>query len=313
MYYALPNIQAPNPVLLWGVRGPHYSARPLDIGGRAATITATKTESDQLRSMARGARPVGQKLKGLESQATIMGGIQTLKDAGVYPWTLINTSGFPALYFTKKKSRESVHKLLKGLVQLAASKTDRGLRIPSASFGAEYVRKKVSDAGLQAPAWAARGVILTQEALTNQATREKVEKTTGSALSTAATAVQVIPVVGQIIGGILGGLSTAAGVSAARTKVEASRSEQQLAEFQQMYRNSLSTAISQARYSRAKGEFDAVQAKVRSEREKKEREAEELGKKVAKAAEVTIWVTLSGATAITAVWIYRRWQKGSSR
>ena len=242
-----------------------------------------------------------------------MGGIQTLKDAGVYPWTFINTSGFPALYFTKKKSRESVHKLLKGLVQLAASKVDRGQRISSASFGAEYVRKKVDDAGLQAPAWAARGVILTQEALTNQTTREKVEKTTGSALSTAATAVQVIPVVGQIVGGILGIASTAAAVSAARTKVEASRSEQQLAEFQQMYRNSLSAAISQARYSRAKGEFDAVQAKVRSEREKKEREAADVGKKIAKAAEVTIWVTLSGATAITAVWIYRRWQKGSSR
>ena len=206
-----------------------------------------------------------------------------------------------------------MHKLLKGLVQLAASKIDRGQRISSASFGAEYVRKKVDSAGLQAPAWAARGVILTQEALTNQVTRQKAEKTTGSALRTAATAVQVIPGVGQIVGAVLGIASTAAAVSAARTKVEASRSEEQLAEFQQMYRNSLSAAISQARYSRAKGEFDAVQATVKAEREKREKQAAELGKKIAKAAEVTIWVTLSGAGAITVVWIYRRWQKGSSK
>ena len=292
-----------DPKALWESRGPDYSERPDDKGGRAAGITGAKTASDTLRSMAIGWRPRKKnQYRDLELSATIMGGIRALAGAGVYPWTGVRTTQFPELHFVKRKSREQVLDQLVALTQIVAKKAGH-TPPPNAFYAAEYVRKKVFDARLQQPAWALRGLILTEEAAVNQATRSQAEGTTGKILmEVSKTGVGKIPVVGQIITG-LGIFATA---SAARTKVEQARSEGQAKLFEQMYKQGMERRVAEAQLAAAQRQLSATISSAQALQRAKAGQAEEWGETVARAVVVGSTLLVAGAVGLTGVLIYRR-------
>lgn len=309
--YALTNVSVANRILsqpkeLWAVRAPDFEERPADIAGTTAAILGGKTASDVLRSMAKGWRPRSdQKYMELEYSATIMGGIRALRAAGVWPWINVKTDNFPVLYFTKGEARA---RILEQLTALAAQGA-RYLGDPPPTSGflaAEYIRKKVMDQKLGQAAWALRGLILVEEAYTNQQVRAKVEGTGGTIAGAVGKAITPIPIVGWILGPILSTAGDIATVASGRTKVEAERSKGDIENFRLMYEFGMKERVAQQQLEIAQQQLDASLAAIEHAREGALVDAEKRGKDIANAAMVGSGVLFVGAVGISVGYIIKR-------
>lgn len=304
MYYARQNIAESGqrtvahrilmePKRLWGSKGPEFTERPVDTGGDVSAALGLKTASDILRSMSHGWRPRStQMFRELEYSATIMGGIRALKAAGIWPWTAVKTDNFPTLYFTRAKGRE---KVLKSLTALAAQGA-RAQRDPypphSGFYASEYIRKQVVDNNLAQPAWALRGLLLAEEAYTNQMVRTQVE-------GAASTAISYVPIIGQIAGAIGAGMS-------ARTKIEAERSKAAILLFQQMYEQGMEARVGEAKLEEAKNQLAIQLGQMTAHRDGAVEEGDKRGKELAQAAMVGSGVLFVGAIGISLGFIVKR-------
>lgn len=298
------------PERLWESRGPEFKERPPDAAGAVAVSTGLKSAADALRSQARGFRPILKlnQFTDLEYQTTIMAGIIVLNSVGIYPWSTINTSAFPPLYFTKGKQRDNSLKILTELVVQAAAKNGDYIQ-PYAIVASEYVRKAVIDAYLQVPAWAMRGIMLTGEAIENLKLRGSVEGGVSSALSAASSVAAPIFPIGTIVAAILAPVATGLGVHAATVKVELGRAELQLPEFVAMYEQGMEARASYAQYRKAMEAAENVEAQAALIQKEAEATTEQTAKNIARAVEISTWLAVSGTGAMAAIWIYRRWQE----
>lgn len=309
--YALSNVSVANRILsepakLWAVRAPSFPERPPDTAGTALAVIGAKTASDVLRSMANGWRPRSdQKYMELEYSATIMGGIRALRAAGIWPWTGVRTDNFPTLYFVKAQSRENV---LKQLTALAAQGAQHaGDHPPTSGFlAAEYIRKEVMDAKLGQAAWALRGLILVEEAYTNQQVRAQVESTAGSVASTVGKAIAPIPVVGWILGPILTYGGKYAKIHSHATKLEAERSKQAISSFQAMYEQGMERRVAEAQLEVAQQQLNSTMVQTASARELALVSADKRGKDLATAVMVGSGVLFVGAVGISVGFIIKR-------
>ncbi len=309
--YALSNISVANRILsepkkLWAVRAPDFEERPPDTAGTTAAILGGKTASDVLRSMAKGWRPRSdQKYMELEYSATIMGGIRAMRAAGIWPWINVKTDNFPSLYFIKGDQRERVLDQLTALAGQGAAYL--GDPPPTSGFlAAEYIRKQVMDQGLEMPAWALRGLILVEEAYTNQQVRSQVEGTGGAVASAVGKAITPIPVVGWILGPIISTAGDIAGGMSGRTRIEAERSKGDIDNFRLMYEFGMKERVAQQQLEIAQQQLDASLAAIEHAREGALVDAEKRGKDIANAAMVGSGVLFVGAVGISVGYIIKR-------
>jgi hypothetical protein len=309
--YALSNVSVANRILsdpakLWAVRAPSFTDRPADVAGTAAAISGAKTASDVLRSMGKGWRPRSdQKYMELEYSATIMGGIRALRAAGIWPWTGVITDQFPTLYFTKATGRENVLRQLTGLAAKGARYA--GDHPPTSGFlAAEYIRKEVMDAKLGQAAWALRGLILVEEAYTNQQVRAKVEATAGKVASTVGPLITPIPVIGWILGPILTTGGKVSTYHSMAVQLEAERSKQEILIFQSMYEQGMARRVADAQMEVARQQLNSTMAQTASARDLALVSAAKRGKDLATAAMIGSGVLFVGAVGIGVGFIIKR-------
>ena len=288
------------------MRAPSFTDRPADVAGKAAAIGGAKTASDVLRSMGKGWRPRSdQKYMELEYSATIMGGVRALRAAGIWPWTGVITDQFPTLYFTKATGRENVLRQLTGLAAKGARYA--GDHPPTSGFlAAEYIRKEVMDAKLGQAAWALRGLLLAEEAYTNQKVRAQVESTAGSVASTVGPLIAPIPIIGWILGPILSAGGTASTYHSMAVLLEAERSKQDILIFQSMYEQGMERRVADAQMEVARQQLDSTMAQTASARDLAVVSAAKRGKDLANAAIVGSGVLFVGAVGIGVVFIVKR-------
>lgn len=302
-----------DPRLLWLSLGPGYLSRPPDPLGTGARVVGVKTAADGLRTMAEGYRPSTKEQQWqLEQQATIQGGIIALQGAGAYPWSHVVVDAFPPLYFTKGGKRQAALNRLATLVRQAAER--KGDTFPKGTLMAtEYVRSQVARMGVSVPAWAARGMYLTGEALANQTVRGSAEGTTGQILDTAGKEVAKIPPVGTIVGAIMIAVGWAFKGAAARTAIEAKRSQEAYSSFSQMYEQGMQDAVVKMEGQIASRELELAQEELERLEAEAEKKGKELGRKIAKGVEIGSWALGFGATGLAGWWVYSRWEKRRTR
>jgi len=302
-----------DPAKLWAVRAPSFTERPADVAGKVAAIGGAKTASDVLRSMGKGWRPRSdQKYMELEYSATIMGGIRALRAAGIWPWTGVLTDQFPTLYFTKATGRENVLRQLTGLAAKGARYA--GDPPPTSGFlAAEYIRKEVMDAKLGQAAWALRGLILVEEAYTNQQVRAQVESAAGSVATTVGPLITPIPVIGWVLGPILTAGGKVSTYHSMAVKLEAERSKQDILNFQHMYENGMSRRVAEAQLEVARQQLNSTMAQTASARDLAVVSADKRGKDLANAAMVGSGVLFVGAVGIGVVFIIKRLRRRRKR
>jgi hypothetical protein len=177
-----------DPAKLWGMPN---SQRPQDILGSTAAI-ATGSPSVAYLSVAKGNRAAGPFIA-LEQRATIRAAIAVMQQLG--------------------KTSANADALHSGLVQsvVADDALTKAAGGGSLSVAADRMRHKIASMGKNAAkaAWGFRGLYIL-----------KSYAGVGAAEATAAVAVNVIPVAGQIVSAILGVKSTAEGAVLAKAATD---------------------------------------------------------------------------------------------
>lgn len=190
---------------LWRAQGPKYKARPYRIGKGLMRTTGIRTLPDELVGMGRGYRP-SLAMRGLEARATILGGALALKQAGVMPWAQMNLDNMRVRLAARKDKREELLKLSGGR---------------SLAEGAERIRLAVAKRGLDELAWSYRSLLIFDIS-------DRILKGVSAATAVGATAMQVIPVAGQVASLVPLLVGARAGISASITAANKKRVQQQI-------------------------------------------------------------------------------------
>ena len=179
-----------------------------------------------LKGLAEGARPEKNQ-EDDERRATIIGGMNVLSEKGVLNFKKVGLDP------TDKKS----DKMLLARVRMVSPVPSQIKNLDSA---AAFIRRKVSENGLESAAWSARALSLLR------ASEKKLKKTVtaGAAIAAGtkvgAVASNSIPVAGQIVSAVLTAASAASTVAVAQAKFQQKEVQNAIASYEALLLSSLS-------------------------------------------------------------------------
>ena len=233
-----------------------------------------------LKALAEGARPEKSQ-EDDERRATIIGGMNALNEKSVPGFKRVSADP------TDKKT----DKMLIARVRMVSPVPSQIKNLDSA---AAFVRRKVSENGLESAAWAARALSLLR------ASEKKLKKTVtaGAAIAAGtkvgAAASNTIPVAGQIISAVLTAASAASTVALAQAKIQQKEVKDAIASYESLFTSSLSASgvapekAMQTLDQEKKEQFAALQ--------QIDTEAQSAGTRNANLMKIGLWTAFAGTS-----------------
>jgi len=309
------------PKALWGVKAP-YTKRPVDKAGNTAKvigrittlgISSLKGGGDTLRTIAVGWRPpVGpgtSRFGEVETNGTILGGIDTLIAAGIQPWPAfaVRVQKLPQ---QQLQGSEGLDMPLLGLVKDGAVAS--GDAPPKTlKKAAEYIRSTVKDNDLAAAAWHARAVRIAYVGQSAQKKAQAVSSAVSLGTSTAgwglvaasapvAASVIGLPVAAVMVavGGAMKGIGLAVSAAGTVTGAQEARNKSLIEERQMLFAHEM-----EMRNIRIQAR-SLEQQLAASQNQSWLQEGEQLGQII----QVSAWVGVLGLTALGAYLVFSRKQ-----